>query len=94
MCAYNAEATIDECLTSLENLSYPDLELIMVNDGSTDCTCDIARQHLDKQEDDDRDRDQGEKRDQEPSRGETGQHHCSLVLRGAGPWCASRRGQR
>ncbi len=45
VCAYNAEATIGECLESLENLAYPDLEIIVVNDGSTDRTGEIARQY-------------------------------------------------
>src|SRR5436190_15652153 len=38
VCAYNAADTIDECLTSLEQLTYPDCEIILVNDGSTDRT--------------------------------------------------------
>ena len=33
---YNAERTLDECLASLSRLSYPDYEVIVVNDGSTD----------------------------------------------------------
>jgi GT2 family glycosyltransferase len=45
VCAYDASATIDECLTSLEGLTYPDFELIVVNDGSRDATGDIARTH-------------------------------------------------
>ena len=45
VCAYNAADTLDECLTSLEELAYPDFEVIFVNDGSRDRTGDIARQH-------------------------------------------------
>ena len=45
VCAYNEAATIDECLTSIENLSYPDYEIILVNDGSRDATGEIARRH-------------------------------------------------
>ena len=45
VCAYNEAATIDECLTSIENLTYPDFEIIVVNDGSRDATGDIARRH-------------------------------------------------
>ena len=45
VCAYNEEDTIDECLTSLERLTYPDFEIILVNDGSRDATSAIARQH-------------------------------------------------
>ena len=36
VCAYNAADTIDGCLSSLENLTYPDYEIILVNDGSRD----------------------------------------------------------
>jgi hypothetical protein len=45
VCAYNAAGTLDECLTSLAQLRYPDYEVILVNDGSTDGTGDIARRH-------------------------------------------------
>jgi GT2 family glycosyltransferase len=45
ICAYNAAATIDECLTSLEQLRYPDFEVIVINDGSTDQTGAIAARH-------------------------------------------------
>ena len=45
VCAYNAADTLDECLTSLERLTYPDFEVIVVNDGSSDRTGVIARQH-------------------------------------------------
>ena len=45
VCAYNAADTLDECLTSLERLTYPDYEVIVVNDGSRDATGEIARRH-------------------------------------------------
>jgi GT2 family glycosyltransferase len=45
VCAYNAADTIDECLTSLGRLNYPDYEVVVVNDGSRDNTGDIARRH-------------------------------------------------
>ena len=45
VCAYNAAETLDECLTSLERLTYPDFEVIVVNDGSRDGTGAIARQY-------------------------------------------------
>ena len=38
VCAYNAADTIDECLESIDALDYPRLEVIVVNDGSTDDT--------------------------------------------------------
>jgi GT2 family glycosyltransferase len=45
VCAYNAAETIDECLTSLETLTYPRTQLIVINDGSQDETAEIARLH-------------------------------------------------
>src|SRR5438874_5279017 len=42
VCSYNAERTIEACLASLEVLNYPDYEVIVVNDGSTDRTLEIA----------------------------------------------------
>jgi GT2 family glycosyltransferase len=45
VCAYNAADTLEECLTSLERLTYPDFELILVNDGSTDRTSAIGHAH-------------------------------------------------
>jgi len=45
VCAYNAADTIDDCLTSLAALTYPDTEVIVVNDGSGDATATIARRH-------------------------------------------------
>ena len=35
---YNASATLEETLTSLQKQTYPDFEVICVNDGSTDRT--------------------------------------------------------
>jgi len=45
VCAYNAADTLDDCLSSLERLTYPDYEIILVNDGSTDRTSDIGHAH-------------------------------------------------
>jgi GT2 family glycosyltransferase len=42
VCSYNAERTMEACLLSLETLDYPDYEVIVVNDGSTDRTLEIA----------------------------------------------------
>ena len=33
---YNVETYLEECLDSIQNQSYTDLEVILVNDGSTD----------------------------------------------------------
>ena len=43
VCAYNAADTLDDNLRSLEQLTYPDYEIILVNDGSTDRTSEIGR---------------------------------------------------
>jgi GT2 family glycosyltransferase len=38
VCSYNGGATLDQCLRSLLALDYPDYEVIVVDDGSTDDT--------------------------------------------------------
>ena len=43
--AYNAEKTIGKCIESLLNIDYPDKEIIIVNDGSTDNTEKIIRKY-------------------------------------------------
>jgi GT2 family glycosyltransferase len=48
VCTYNGGRTLEQCLRSLEALDYPDCEVIVVNDGSTDNTADIlARWQMD-----------------------------------------------
>ena len=42
VCSYNGAATLEDCLGSLGKLSYPNYEVILVNDGSTDNTRQIA----------------------------------------------------
>jgi O-antigen biosynthesis protein len=42
VCSYNGAATLKECLESLMRLDYPDYEVILVDDGSTDETRAIA----------------------------------------------------
>jgi glycosyltransferase involved in cell wall biosynthesis len=42
VCAYQAEDTIGECLRSLTELDYPNYEVMVVDDGSTDATAKIA----------------------------------------------------
>src|SRR6185436_2167448 len=42
VCAYNAADTLEDCLTSLDRLNYPDYEVILVNDGSSDRTGEIG----------------------------------------------------
>src|SRR5205814_7813928 len=38
VCTYNGGRTLDQCLRSLRALNYPDHEVIVVDDGSTDDT--------------------------------------------------------
>lgn len=45
VCAYNAERTMDSCLASLKELNYPNYEVIVVNDGSTDGTLEITQRY-------------------------------------------------
>jgi O-antigen biosynthesis protein len=42
VCTYNGEATLPTCLDALCRLDYPDYEVIVVDDGSTDRTPEIA----------------------------------------------------
>ena len=44
--AYNSSRYIDRCLISLKNQTYKDVEIIIVNDGSTDDTPNLVAKHL------------------------------------------------
>src|SRR6185369_4605378 len=43
--SYNGARTLQICLASLGRLNYPDYEVILVDDGSTDTTPRIASDH-------------------------------------------------
>jgi glycosyltransferase involved in cell wall biosynthesis len=45
VCCYNASGSIESCLSSLECLDYPDVEVLVVDDGSTDGTLGLARSY-------------------------------------------------
>ena len=45
VCTYNGSKTLDGCLRSLQKLNYPDYEVILVNDGSTDSVPEIAARY-------------------------------------------------
>ncbi|NOS71991.1 MAG: glycosyltransferase [Verrucomicrobia bacterium] len=40
--SYNGERTLRTCLDALENLNYPDYEVVLVDDGSTDNTAQLV----------------------------------------------------
>ena len=44
VCTYNGARTLRECLDGLKRLEYPDFEVLVVDDGSTDATPEIARE--------------------------------------------------
>ena len=43
VCAFNAEETLADCLEGATRLDYPNVEVLVVDDGSTDRTAEIAR---------------------------------------------------
>ncbi|MEW6232847.1 MAG: glycosyltransferase [Chloroflexota bacterium] len=45
VCSYNGGRTIRDCLEGLQKLEYPNFEVIVVNDGSTDATASIAHEY-------------------------------------------------
>lgn len=45
VCTYNGEATLATCLDGLRALDYPDFEVLVVNDGSTDSTEEIVKRY-------------------------------------------------
>jgi len=45
VCSYNGASTLDNCLASLMKVNYPDYEVILVDDGSTDNTQEIAAKY-------------------------------------------------
>lgn len=45
ICTYNGSRTIRNCFASLQKLDYPNFEVIVVNDGSTDKTAKITREY-------------------------------------------------
>jgi GT2 family glycosyltransferase len=45
VCSYNGARTIGDCLDGLGRVEYPNFEVILVDDGSTDATATIARMY-------------------------------------------------
>ncbi len=46
--AYNAEKTIQNCINSIQKQSYKDIEIVVIDDGSTDRTKEIVQRLLRK----------------------------------------------
>ncbi|MGV8073663.1 MAG: glycosyltransferase [Syntrophobacteraceae bacterium] len=45
VCTYNGKRTIRDCLAGLRKLEYPNFEVVIVNDGSTDGTDAVIREY-------------------------------------------------
>ncbi|PRY32183.1 glycosyl transferase family 2 [Pseudosporangium ferrugineum] len=45
---YHSARTLDACLASLRNQNHPDVEVVVVDNGSADATTEIARRHADQ----------------------------------------------
>lgn len=45
VCSYNGSATIRDCMEGLLKVNYPNFEVVVVNDGSTDKLADIVREY-------------------------------------------------
>lgn len=43
---YNAEKYLRPCLDSAKNQTFEDIEIICINDGSTDNTADIVNEYV------------------------------------------------
>ncbi|MBR4420747.1 MAG: glycosyltransferase, partial [Clostridia bacterium] len=45
---YNVDKYLEECLQSIENQTLKDIEVIIVNDGSTDTSPAICKKYVEK----------------------------------------------
>ncbi|WP_026493673.1 glycosyltransferase family 2 protein [Butyrivibrio sp. XPD2002] len=45
---YNSEKNLEKCLDSILSQTYKNLEIILINDGSTDSSSDICKKYADK----------------------------------------------
>lgn len=46
ICTYNDATTLEECIMSARNQTYKNVEIIVINDGSTDNTAEIIDKHI------------------------------------------------
>ena len=42
---YNSEKYLDKCINSIRNQTYKNIEIILINDGSSDGSLDICLKH-------------------------------------------------
>ena len=45
---YNCKNYLEDCIKSLINQDYDNIEIILINDGSTDLSIDIAKKYAEK----------------------------------------------
>lgn len=43
---FNGKQTILRCLESLKSQTYKNIEVIIVNDGSTDCSAELVKKYI------------------------------------------------
>lgn len=43
---FNGQKTILRCLDSLKSQTYKNIEVIIVNDGSTDCSAEVVKKYI------------------------------------------------
>ena len=48
VCSYNGGQTLGDCLRSLDEVTYPDFEIVLVDDGSKDNTAELVRVWLEE----------------------------------------------
>jgi len=71
VCSYNGGKTLKDCLESLDEVTYPDFEIVLVDDGSKDDSQAIVRAWLERRQT----RCPGVAKDDEAAAKVTGQHH-------------------
>jgi GT2 family glycosyltransferase len=75
VCSYNGGKTLQDCLESLDLVTYPDFEIVLVDDGSKDQSQEIVRAWLERRQS----RYPGVVKDEEAAAKVTGQHHEARV---------------